>query len=137
MNKITLIGRITADPELMHTTTNTSYCSFILAVDRPYQKDKEHKADFIKCVAWCNTADLIAKYFSKGSAICIEGRMENNDYTDNKDVKHYNMLCQVERMEFLPKNSTTPAAPKSTTETLALGDMGEFEEIVPDGNAPF
>lgn len=137
MNKITLIGRLTTDPAIKQTTTNTSYCRFTVATDRPYQKDKERKADFIKCVAWSNTAELIAKYFSKGSTICIEGRMENNDYTDNKGVKQYNILCQVERMEFLPKNSTTPAAPKSTTETLALGDMGEFEEIVSDGNVPF
>ena len=132
MNKITLIGRLTADPELRQTTTNTSYCNFTLAVERPYKKDK---TDFIKCIAWRNTADLIAKYLQKGSPICIEGHMENNDYTDNKDVKHYNMLCQVERMEFLPKNSITPAATKNTTDTL--GDMGDFEEIVPDGNVPF
>jgi len=137
MNKITLIGRLAADPVLRQTTTNISFTSFTLAVDRPYQKDKERKADFINCVAWRNTADLIAKYMHKGSAICIEGRLENNDYTDSKGVKHYNMLCQVERMEFLPKNSTTPAATKNTTETLALGDMGDFEEIVPDGDVPF
>lgn len=137
MNKITLIGRLTDDPELKQTTTNTSYCSFTVATDRPYQKDKERKADFIKCVAWNNTADLIAKYFTKGSSICIEGRMENNNYTDNKGVKRYNMLCQVEHIEFLPKNSTTPAATKNTTETLALGDMGEFEEIISDGDVPF
>ena len=137
MNKITLIGRLIADPELRHTTTNTSYCRFTVATDRPYQKDKERKADFIKCVAWSNTADLIAKYLQKGSPLCIEGRMENNDYTDNKGVKCYNMLCQVERMEFIPKNSITPAAAKNTTETPALGDIGDFEEIVPDGNVPF
>ena len=134
MNKITLIGRLTADPVLSQTTTNKSYCSFTLAVERPYKKDK---TDFIKCVAWSTTADCIAKYLQKGSPICIEGRMENNNYTDNNGVKHYNMLCQVERMEFLPKNSTTPAATKNTTETLALGDMGDFEEIVPDGDVPF
>lgn len=137
MNRITLIGRLTADPELRQTTANISFTSFTVAVDRPYQKDKERKADFINCVAWRNTADLIAKYLQKGSPICIEGRLENNDYTDKVGNKHYNMLCQVERMEFLPKNSTTPAATKNTTETLALGDMGDFEEIVPDGDVPF
>lgn len=135
MNKITLIGRLTADPELRQTTTHISFTSFTIAVDRPYQKDKERKADFINCVAWRNTADLIAKYLTKGSPICIEGRLENNNYTDSKGNMHYNMLCQVEHMEFLPKNSTTPAATKNTTEVL--GDMGDFEEIVPDGDVPF
>ena len=134
MNKITLIGRLTADPELRQTTANISFTSFTVAVDRPYQKDK---ADFIKCVAWRDTAGLIVKYYKKGSPICIEGHLENNDYTDNKGKKHYNMLCQVERMEFLPKNSSTPTATENTTETLALGDMGDFEEIVPDGDVPF
>ena len=130
MNKITLIGRLTADPELRQTT-NTSYCSFTLAVERPYKKDK---TDFIKCVVWSNTADLIAKYLQKGSPICIEGRMENNDYTDKDGIKRYNTLCQVERLEFIPKNSGATA---TASETPALGDMGEFEEIVPDGSAPF
>ncbi len=134
MNKITLIGRLTADPKLSQATTNTSYCRFTLAVKHPYKKDK---TDFIKCVARITAADCIAKYLQKGSPICIEGCMENSDYTDNNGVKLYNMLCQVERMEFLPKNSTTPAATKNTTETLALGDMGDFEEIVPDGDVPF
>ena len=135
MNKITLIGRITADPELMHTTTNTSYCSFILAVDRPYQKDKEHKADFIKCVAWCNTAELIVKYFSKGNPICVEGRMENNDYTDDKGVKHYNTLCQVERLEFIPEKIRSDRTASDTH--TPIGDIGDFEEIISDGDVPF
>ena len=137
MNKITLIGRLTADPVLRQTSNHISFTSFTVATDRSYQKDKEHKADFINCIAWCNTADLIAKYMQKGSPICIEGRLENNDYTDSKDVRRYNIICQVERMEFLPKNSTATTATKNTTETLALGDMGDFEEIVPDGNVPF
>ena len=134
MNKITLKGRLTDDPVLQQTVNHISFTSFTVATDRPYQKDKERKADFINCIAWRNTADLIAKYMYKGSPICIEGRLENNNYTDKDGKKHYNMLCQVERMEFLPKNS---AATKNTTETLTLGDMGDFEEIVPDGDVPF
>lgn len=134
MNKITLIGRLTSDPVLKQTTTNTCVCKFTVAVARPYQKDKERKADFIKCVAWRNTAELIAKYFTKGKPICIEGRVENNDYTDKDGIKRYNTLCQVERLEFIPKNSGATA---TASETLALGDMGDFEEIVPDGNVPF
>lgn len=136
MNKITLIGRLTADPELRQTANNILFTSFTVATDRPYQKGKERKADFIKCVAWRNTGELIAKYLTKGSPICIEGRMENSAFTDNNGIKQYNMLCQVERMEFLPQNSAAVAT-KNTTETLALGDMGAFEEIVPESDMPF
>ena len=134
MNKLTIIGRLTHDPELRQTTTNTSVCTFTVAVDRPYQKNMERKADFIKCVAWRYTAEHIAKYLQKGSPLCIEGRMENNDYTDDKGVKHYNTICQVERFEFLPKNSGEIAQHQTHT---PIGDIGDFEEIISDGDAPF
>ena len=136
MNKITLIGRLTADPVLKQTTTTISVCTFTVAVDRPFKDNKtgERKADFIKCVAWRNTAELIAKYFSKGSPICVEGRMENNDYTDDKGVKHYNMLSQVERLEFLPEKILER---QQQHQTPPIGDISDFEEIISDGNAPF
>lgn len=134
MNKLTIIGRLTHDPELRQTATNTSVCTFTVAADRSF-KDSitgERKADFIKCVSWCNTAELIAKHFSKGSPILVEGSMRNNDYTDKDGIKHYNMLCQVEFMEFLPKTGVyaTPAATENATDTTSIGDIS-------DGDVPF
>lgn len=147
MNKCIFIGRITADPELKQTPSNISVCRFTVAVDRPYQKDKEKEADFIPCTAWRNTAEFLAKYFSKGSPILIEGSMRNNNYTDKDGVKHYAMDCLIDKVEFLPKNSdggTSPsqqskqqASDNSAAIADAIGDLGDFEEILRNGDVPF
>jgi len=147
MNKCIFIGRITADPELKQTPSNISVCRFTVAVDRPYQKDKEKETDFIPCTAWRNTAEFLAKYFPKGSPILIEGSMRNNNYTDKDGVKHYTMDCLIDKVDFLPKNSdggTSPsqqskqqASDNSAAIADAIGDLGDFEEILSNGDVPF
>ena len=83
MNIVALTGRLTSDPELKTTANGVSVTSFGLAVDRKYQPSGEEKnTDFIDIVAWRNTAEFICKYFSKGSAIGIEGEIQTRNYTD-------------------------------------------------------
>lgn len=137
MNKLTIIGRLTHDTELRQTTTNTAVCTFTVAVERPFKDNKtgERKADFIKCVAWRNTAELIAKYFTKGNPICVEGRVENNDYTDKDGIKRYNTICQVERLEFIPEKFWSDRTASDTHPPI--GVIGDFEEIISDGDVPF
>lgn len=143
MNKCIFIGRLVADPELRQTSSNIAICRTTIAVDRPYQKDKEKEADFITCTAWRNTAEFLTKYFSKGSPILIEGSVRNNNYTDANNVKHYGMDCLVDKVEFLPKNGDGGTAPSqqasdnSAAIVDAIGDLGDFEEILSNGNVPF
>lgn len=147
MNKCIFTGRLTADPELRQTPSNISVCRFRIAVNRPYSKDKEQKADFITCTAWRNTAEFISRYFSKGSAIIVEGSLHNADYTDQSGVKHYGMNVQVSNVEFgeSKKNSESgnfqqQAAPQQQTQQPAnndIGSLGDFEEILSDGEVPF
>ena len=68
MNVVCLLGRLTADPELRHTQTQTPVTSFSVAVDRAYQPKgaEQRQADFINCVAWRQTAEFICRYFHKG-----------------------------------------------------------------------
>ena len=82
-NKMILVGRMTADPEMKSTPSGVSVCSFSVACDRQF-KDKEgnRKADFIPCVAWRGLAEFVVKYFQKGSPIGIEGSLETRKYTD-------------------------------------------------------
>lgn len=147
MNKVILIGRLCADPELRQTTSGISVCRFRIAVNRPRRKDAEQEADFIGCTAWRQTADFVARYFSKGSKIVVEGSLRNNDYTDNNNVKHYGMDVLVDSVEFGESKSASsgsapqqqnaaprPAAPAD--EPLSIGDLGEFEEIL-GGDVPF
>ena len=82
-NRITVVGRLTAQPELKQTQSGVSVTSFSVAVGRTYApKGQERQTDFFNVVAWRNTAEFISKYFSKGNAILLEGTMESREYTD-------------------------------------------------------
>lgn len=100
MNKVILMGRLTANPEIKQTQSGISVCSFNIAVSRPYQKDKQQESDFITCQAWRNTADFVSRYFSKGKPIIVEGSLRNNNYTDKNGINHYGMNVLVESVEF-------------------------------------
>ena len=85
LNNIILMGRITQNPELQRTNGGVSYLKFCIAVDRDYSgKGAEKKTDFINCSAWRATAEFIARNFTKGSPICINGRLEIDNWTDRE-----------------------------------------------------
>lgn len=152
-NLVSLSGRLTADPELKTTQSGISNCRICIAVNRPYQKDKEQEADFINVVAWRQTAEFICKYFQKGSPITVIGSMRNNNYTDSNGVKHYAMDVQADNVGFAIKNSSDNVGasaagyafadpPKSAVsmanqESAAIGGLEDFEEILSDGEVPF
>lgn len=100
LNKWLGYGRLCADPDFRQTTSGVSVCRFRIAVNRNYSKDGEQKADFISCTAWRQTAEFISRYFTKGSAIIVEGSLQNHDYTDNNGVKHYGMDILVDQVSF-------------------------------------
>ena len=100
INKVILMGRLTADPELKQTQSGIAFCKFTVAINRPKQKDKEQEADFISVTSWRNTAEFVAKYFAKGKMIIVEGSLRNNNYTDNNGVKHYSMDVLADSVNF-------------------------------------
>ena len=78
MNKVILLGRLTRDPEVKTTQSEISVCSFTLAVDRKYKSASgEKQADFLNCVAWRQQAELLGKYFQKGSRIGINRNLQS------------------------------------------------------------
>lgn len=98
MNKVELIGRITKDLELRYTQSQKPVLSFSIAVNK--RVNGENSADFISCVAWNTTAEFISKYFKKGQAIAVIGRLQNRSYEDDKG-KHYITEVVVEETEFV------------------------------------
>ena len=102
LNHITIMGRLTRDPELRHTGSGIPVASFRVAVDRDYQpKDGgERKTDFIDCVAWRQTGDFISKYFTKGRMIIVDGRLEVRDWTDKDGNKRTSAEVLVENAYF-------------------------------------
>lgn len=99
MNKWLGMGRLTKDIELRYLPAdNKPVCSFTLAVDKRFSKDKQ--ADFINCQAWDKTAEFISKYFSKGSMIAVVGRLQNRSWEDKEGKKHYATEVIVEETYF-------------------------------------
>ena len=121
LNHITLMGRLVNDPELRRTGTGIAVTTFRIAVDRDFApKDGgERKADFITCVAWRQTGELISKYFAKGRMIVVDGRLEMRDWTDKEGNKRTTAEVIVDNAYFGDSkrdgdNSgsyTAPAAP--------------------------
>ena len=89
LNRIFLMGRLVADPELRQTPNGISVATFRIAVDRNYQNKAsgERQTDFISCVAWRQTGEFISRYFSKGRMICVEGSLQSRNYEDKSGQK--------------------------------------------------
>ena len=146
MNRVCLMGRLTAAPELRQTASGISSCSFNIAVDRGY-KDQNggRQVDFIGCTAWRQTAEFIGRYFSKGKMIVIEGALRTRNYDDKRypDVKHYVTEVIVDHAYFggdsggnkssspPQRNNTAAAAPAPVP-----ADLSDFEEVVSDSDLP-
>lgn len=164
MNKTILIGRLTADPELRQTAGGVSVCRFTVAVNRKYKNEQgEYEADFISCTAWRQTAEFIAKYFTKGKMIALDGSLRNNNYQDKNhpDVTHYTTEVYVDNAEFCgdrsgsgtggaqasapapntqqrPQQQPRAAAPQAAAQQPENAfDLSDFEEILSDGDVPF
>ena len=89
LNHITIMGRLTRDPELRRTGSGVAVASFTVAVDRDFGKTEsgEKETDFIDCVAWRQTGEFISKYFTKGSMIVVSGRLQIRSWNDKDGNK--------------------------------------------------
>ena len=115
MNNVQLIGRLTKDPEIRYTQSQTAVVSFTLAVDRRFKKDGGQTADFISCKAWNKTAEFVSKYFTKGKRMALTGRIETGSY-EGKNGKVYTTEVIADNVEFVdskeePKEERPEPAP--------------------------
>lgn len=118
-NKVIMLGRIATDLEVKTTPSGANVLSFPIAVDRRYQtKGEEKKADFFNCVAWRNEADFIARFWSKGKPILIEGELQNRSYTDKNGATKYITEIIVDRACFTGDAKASSGSP-AKTETRA------------------
>lgn len=152
-NKIIIVGRLTADPELRQTPSGVSVASFSVAVNRSYTpKGGERQADFFDVVAWRNTGEFISRYFSKGSLILIEGTMESRSFVDkngnNRRVweliasnAHFveskvSAAANQDRPDSLPPEP--PAGMSAPPAAFSSGGMDDFTAVDDDdGDLPF
>lgn len=102
MNKVILIGRLTKDPELRYTGSNTPVATFSLAVNRSFtNQNGEREADFINCVVWRKLAETVKNYLSQGSQVAVEGRIQTRNYDDQNGQRRYVTEVVVENIDFV------------------------------------
>ena len=147
MNNVSLIGRLTQDPELRTTSSGLSTCSFTIAVDGRPSADGEPHTDFIRCVAWRNQAENLCKYQHKGSQIGVTGRIQTGSYDAQDGTKRYTTDVVADRIIFLGSKGDVPAdtnyevSNETPVETADLSEdpyanMGE-ETVLSDDDLPF
>lgn len=152
MNVVVLMGRLTADPELKHTSNDIPVTSFSIAVNRKFSKSaEERQADFINIVAWRNTADFICKYFKKGQMIAIEGSIQTRSYQDKDGNKRVSFDVVANNVHFTEsKRSSGEVAPrpdvvaekppeerKAEFSPYVNGSSDDFQTIESDEDLPF
>lgn len=130
MNNVILIGRLTKDPELSFTPSQTALCKFTIAVDR--QSKEEKTADFIRIVVWGKQAENCDRYLFKGKQVAVNGRIQTGSYKDKDGKTVYTTDVIANNVEFL--GGKTEAEPKQ--EPLDLSDM-PYEFSPADDGMPF
>ena len=136
LNTITIMGRLTRDPELRRTAQGKPVCAFTLAVDRDYAKGGDRQTDFIEVIAWSGTAEFVSKHFSKGAMAVATGRLQLRDWTDKDGNKRRTAEVVASSVYFgESKKSERKAADVEYGESTADTDFSELTDD--DGDLPF
>jgi len=128
LNNVCLMGRLTRNPELKHTTGGTAVCSFTIAVHRSFVvAGQERQSDFIDVVAWKKTAEFLADYFTKGQLIAVGGSLQTRSYTDKNGNKRKVVEVVANAVHFAEK--------KNQESRNLSGDNSDFVDV--DDDFPF
>lgn len=145
MNKVILLGRLCADPDIRYSQGENASCiaRYRLAVDRRFRRDGEATADFIPCVAFGKAAEFAEKYLRKGTKIAVVGRIQTGSYTNNEGNKVYTTGVIVEEQEFAESKSSqaqnnsnegnayVPPAPQASSDDGFMNIPEGLEEELP------
>jgi len=124
LNQITIMGRLTADPELRHTTSGTAVATFNVAVERDFG---EKAVDYITCVAWKHNGEFVSKYFRKGNMIALTGSLQSRNWEDKNGNKRTSWEVNVEHAYFAStKNDSKPEAVNVQFTEVTEDDSGEL-----------
>lgn len=139
MNAVVLIGRTTRDIDLRRTGNGTAVASFTLAVNRDFRTQDGQEADFIQCVAWKKTAELLEQYVHKGDKIALNGSIRTRNYEDSHGRTVYVTEVLVNHVEFLEtKNREMPSdSPSVQNNSNPYNDWGNKEYEMDNSDLPF
>ena len=142
LNHVTIMGRLTRDPELRRTGSGVAVTNFTLAVDRDFadKQSGEKETDFIDCVAWRQTGEFVSKYFTKGRMAVASGRLQIRSWTDDKGNKRRTAEVVADNVYFGDsKNSNTSNSFENpinyTAPTMPASDFAMLDDD--DAMLPF
>ena len=135
LNHITIMGRLTRDPELRRTGSGVAVASFTLAVDRDFGKNEngERETDFIDCVAWRQTGEFVSKYFTKGSMAVVSGRLQIRGWTDKDGNKRRSAEVVADNVYF---GESKRGGENSSFGGNSFGSAPSFDSYAAPSNAP-
>ena len=133
LNHISLMGRLTKDPELRYTQSQTPVASFTLACDRDFRdKDGERPTDFIPVTAWRQTAEFVDRYFRKGDMMAVSGRLQMREWTDKDGNRRTIAEVVADSAYFAGAKREEEARPAGRPVDVGFHDIGDE-----DGSLPF
>ncbi|MGN1001568.1 MAG: single-stranded DNA-binding protein [Oscillospiraceae bacterium] len=137
LNHITLMGRLTRDPELRYTQSQIPVASFTLAVDRDFggRDGGERQTDFIDIVAWRSTAEFVSKYFTKGSMAVVSGRLQIRDWTDRDGNKRRSAEVVADNVYFGESKRSREESGSTYRSAPPAGDSYRGFDSAPAGSA--
>lgn len=133
LNHAVFMGRLTRDPELRYTGSNTPVVSFSLAVDRDIaDRDGNRATDFFDVTAWRSTAEFVSKYFRKGSLVAVTGRLQNREWTDKDGNKRRSIEIVADNVYFAESKKTAADKDAGSSKPAPFAEIGDE-----DGELPF
>ena len=137
LNKVIIAGRLTSDLELKQTPSGVPVVSGSIAVNqRKKATEEKPQADFFSFVAWRSNAEVLSKYFHKGSSVCLLGSLQNRSYSDNGGVKRYITEINVDEVKFVDSKSLGENQVEYTPDACSPSPAN-FEDVEDDGDLPF
>ena len=129
MNKVIMMGRLTKDPEIRYAQSGSAVAGFSIAVDRRFKRDGEPDADFFNCSAFGKTAEFLEKYVHKGTKVVIEGRLQNDSYTNKDGQKVTATKILVDSMEFAESKQASAESQPAAPDAQGFMNVPDGEEL--------
>ena len=137
MNKVFLIGRLSRDPELRHTTSGMAVCQINVAIGRRVAPGKEAETDFINVVVWDKQAENVSKYLAKGRQVAVEGRIQTRSYDNNEGKKTYVTEVVATNVEFLGSAGDNKNASSTSDNPFDYATQEEVPQTTNIDDDPF
>ena len=137
MNKLTIIGNLTRDPETRTVGSDHTVCSFTVAVNRRKREGHDQEADFFRVSAWDKLGDNCQRYLAKGRKVAVVGPVSVSTYESKEGGTRFSLDVRADDVEFLsPKEQSDAAEPQTTPAPSKSSQVGEFDPDDPD-SLPF